>query len=976
MLKMLNLKDDKAGCKEMPMFDDHLKIHIQSVSDLNQEYIYALENVQNLFFNLKFSNNDYSVLFGDVANTILHVSNFVLLQLNSNPQIIHTLIDNNYLFEAASIVRYKSELHAILSAIENESQLYKALRLYRNQEMFRIAWRDIAGWTDIDNTMLETSYLAEAFITESLDYLFRKECDKKGKPITKGGDPQNLVVLGMGKLGAWELNFSSDIDLIFCYEDDGILCDKKSTTYHQFYTKLAQSLIKLFDTITEDGFIFRIDTRLRPFGESGPIVMNYDGIENYYEGQAREWERYAMVKARVVAGDYASGERLQKILTPFIYRRYLDYRAFGELRQLKRKITQELQLNERIDNIKLGYGGIREIEFIAQVFQLVRGGQEKLLRERRIQKVLDIIAELLILPPELTTKLKEYYRFFRLIENRLQQYADKQTHSIPNDDRRRAILAYGLGYDDWDDLQIKIESVRNYVHDVFIQVIDSSQPYSDDKVSFDWVEADSTSLKNKLLGIGYNNPDEILKLLSQFIQSYSIRKITDRGRLELNCLLPKILESAILHPNTSAILSRLFNLFQAIAGRNVYFALLNENAYALSQLIKLSSSSSWIVNFISTNPVLLDELLDPRNLNAPFTIERLKYELKLSLNQVDGDDIEQVLVVLRQFKITNMLRIAAADLSGAITLDVVSEYLTWLAETLLDCVLQQAWRLTAIRHGLPEGSVAEEIMGLGVIAYGKLGGRELSYASDLDLVFLYAGANDSAFTSGDNPISCPQFYAKVVKRMIMILTTHILSGTLYEIDLRLRPSGNSGLLVSSIEAYATYQMESSWTWEQQALVRARFIAGDLKIAEHFHAIRKHSLCRVRQEYTLRREVIEMRAKMRSMLEIKIPGQFDLKQASGGIADIEFIVQFGVLAKSHQHPDLSQLTDVVRLLSSLSKTGFLSPEEADFLCDAYSLFREQSHRAALLEQSAMASVDEFASVRSRVCDIWRDKIERP
>jgi glutamate-ammonia-ligase adenylyltransferase len=439
--------------------------------------------------------------------------------------------------------------------------------------------------------------------------------------------------------------------------------------------------------------------------------------------------------------------------------------------------------------------------------------------------------------------------------------------------------------------------------------------------------------------------------------------------------MPLLLRAVAPLNNAVETLRRILKLLEAIAGRNVYFTLLAEHPLALSQLVKLASASSWIVNYIACHPVLLDELLDPRSLYAPLSREQLRDSLNRYLAEVETDDMERLMTALRHFKQAQVLRIAAADIMGMIPVMVVSDCLTWLAEVLVECVVEQAWRLAVRRHGLPPGALPGEMKGFGVIAYGKMGGVELSYASDLDLVFLYGGVADTDLTDGDRPIPCAQFYARVVKGVINLLTTQILSGTLYEIDLRLRPSGNSGLLVSSLDAYETYQMESAWTWEQQALVRARFIVGDPAVGEAFSAIRRKSLGRQREEGALREEVRQMRDKMRDNLESKAPGLFDLKQARGGIADIEFIVQFGVLSGAHEHDSLLQWPDVVRLLEALRDTGFLSVETAALLTQAYCLYRERTHRAALLEQAAIAPEEEFSAIRDRIQAIWRDTMER-
>jgi len=941
---------------------------VKTYNELNTTYL------EDLFSDLNFINSEHKEIFYQVAKKILYVSPYVHNQIRNNPKIFENIVNNGFLFEKLFSKRYLYDINNLFVSVHTDNELYRVLRNYRNQEMIRIAWRDIAGWANIDETFLDLTSLAEAFISETMEYLFLKACNSRGTPINRSGYIQRLVVLGMGKLGAWELNFSSDIDLIFFYEDDGYLDDKQCTTYYEFYTRLIQSFIKCLDTVTDNGFVFRVDTRLRPFGESGPLVMNFDGLEMYYQGQAREWERYAMVKARVVAGDFVAGEKLQNILNPFIYRRYLDYRAFGELRQLKKKISQELKRKDRRDNIKLGIGGIREIEFVGQVFQLIHGGQDKILRERRIIEVLSIIGKIGYLPQDIIIKLQYSYRFLRLVENRLQQYSDKQTHDLPTNELQCKSLAYAFGFDDWHEFLEKINYVRKIVHEIFSQVIESPQTEVDEDVIIDWSDSDEITITAQLHEIGYSNLETILPLLTEFLKSFSIRQITARGSVELNRLMPLILRAIVKCENPSETLRRILKLLEAIAGRNVYFTLLAENPLALSQLVKLSSASSWIVNYIAKYPLLLDELLDPRRLYSPLNRQSLFEELDSCLIQIENDDIEELFTSLRQFKQSHVLRIAAADIVVVIPIMVVSDYLTWLAEALISCVMQQAWKFTVQRHGTPPDASSGEIKGFAVIAYGKLGGLELSYASDLDLVFLYGGVDDSTLTVGDNPIPCGHFYAKVVKKMVSILTTQTFAGTLYEIDLRLRPSGNSGLLVSSVEAYEKYQKENAWTWEQQALVRARFIAGDFKIAEIFNDIRSRILCMSRDEMLLRQDIRQMREKMRENLEIKSLGYFDLKQARGGIADIEFIVQFGVLIGASKHPVLTQCTDVVRLLANLRDISFLSQEQADLLREAYCLFREQTHRAALLEQPATVPEKDFAAIRTRVQDVWRDKIE--
>ena len=913
--------------------------------------------------------------FADSLGKVFAVSPFVAEQSLCRPGLLQELSSTRRLFRANSDHECSDLLRAQLAGIDAESELMCRLRNFRQREMVRIAWRDIADWAPLEETLADLTTLAESCIQQALEWLYRQACSIRGTPLNQQGGAQRLVVLGMGKLGAFELNYSSDIDLIFAYQDEGVLSDKKETTYGEFYTRLARALVRVLDEPTADGFVFRVDTRLRPFGDSGPLVMSFDAMEHYYQSHAREWERYAMVKARVVAGDNDSGRLLQEFLRPFVYRRYLDYRAFGELREMKQKINQELLRKDRLDNVKLGRGGIREIEFIGQAFQLIRGGQEKRLQERSILKVLATLAELNLLPQADVIRLSEAYRFLRRVENRIQQYGDKQTHDLPFDPLHRLALADALGFADWDTFTAKLDAVRDSVHDIFEQVIVAPGGQSAISEQINWVEADAAQWDDQLVTLGLNRTQDLLPILADFQKSHAIRRLTPKGVGELNRLLPKLLSSLLAVENRSETLERLLKLLEAIASRNVYFTLLVENPSALSHLVKLASASSWICHYISLHPLLLDELLDPRSLYTPLTREQLRHELDEKLAGTDVDDVERLMIALREFKQANVLRIAASDIMGATPLMVISDYLTYLAETLIDEVMRQAWRLTAQRHGLPPGCGVDQIKGFGVVAYGKMGGLELSYASDLDLVFLYGGVTGTELTDGPSPIPCAQFYARVGKRMINLITTQMLAGELYEIDLRLRPSGNSGLLVSSLDAYETYQMNNAWTWEQQALVRARYVTGDPFIGEQFNGIRARSLGRARAIAELSHEVREMREKMRESLENKDARVFDIKQGAGGIADVEFIVQFQVLAGAHDHPQLLQWTDVVRLLENLQCAGLLAQEDATALKQAYISFREQTHRAALLEEPALVDITEFLEQRNRVRSIWNATLKR-
>lgn len=899
------------------------------------------------------------------APIVWAASPFVAGHCSRRTDMLWELADSGRLLRANTEDEYRQRLAARLPPEPTESELMVALRRFRNLEMVRIAWRDIAGWAPLDESLHDVSRLAEACVQTALDWLFRQATARRGTPVNQQGAPQNLVVLGMGKLGAWELNFSSDIDLIFAYRDEGELDDRRQTSYAEFYARLARGLVKMLDEITEDGFVFRVDTRLRPFGESGPLVMNFDALEAYYQGQAREWERYAMVKVRAIAGDLAAGRELEELLRPFVYRRYLDYRALGELRELKRKITFELVRKDRQDNVKLGPGGIREIEFIGQAFQLIRGGQVKGLRERRIQVVLARLGELGLMPVASVRTLLDAYRYLRTVENRLQQYADRQTHDLPGNPTERLAIALALGHPDWDGFKQDLDKVRQSVHAIFQEVIAGGQAGEE---AAGPLHGNPEQIAATLRELGFADTDAALPLLEGFHRSYAIRKLTARGVAELERLLPELVRTVARTADPAMALERVLGVIEAIASRNVYLTLLAENPPAREHLVKLAAATPWFCHSIARHPLLLDELLDPRSLFKPLSRDELREELARKLDGLDTDDAEALMIALRQFKQANVLRVAAADISGAIPLMVVSDYLSYIAETVVDCAMRQAWRMTARRHGVPPGARAGEPDGFGVIAYGKLGGLELGYGSDLDLVFLYEG-DGMAATDGDKPVMVAEFFARLGKRIIHLLTTNTPAGSLYETDLRLRPSGSSGLLVSSMEAFATYQMQEAWTWEQQALVKARFVAGDPAIGERFAAIRAQSLCRERDTANLRQEVREMREKMREALGANEAGQFDVKQDFGGIVDIEFLVQFAVLAGAHANPALTEWTDVARLLEALKATGFFAADDATFLHQTYCLYREQAHRAALLEVPARFPDSDHQDTRARIRRIW-------
>lgn len=951
---MISIKSFEAQIQQLP---ESAQAGIQNTLQQWQEKLVAA--------NLSFQNEQVS------ANLVKvwYSSQFIAESCSRNPLLLPDLVNSGDLTAVYQADDYRKKLTGFSPT--SETELMTLLRQFRRREMVRIAWRDLAGWENLTQTLLELSWLADACIQYALDFLYQQACEKRGTPVTADGTPINIVVLGMGKLGAFELNYSSDIDLIFAYLHDGELSDRKQTSYGEFFTQICRSLVKVLDTITVDGFVFRTDIRLRPFGDSGAVIMTFDGMENYYQTQAREWERYAMIKARQVAGDFKHGAQLMAMLKPFVYRKYLDYGAFEELRSLKAQINQELRRKDRLDNVKLGRGGIREIEFIGQAFQLIRGGREPRLQQRGILAILQTLGEMELITHEDATQLIESYYFLRRVENHIQQYQDKQTHDLPKSPEVQQILAYSLDFADWESFLTALNQVRDAVHAVFDAVFSLSEQDQKPNSHCVWLaKADEHELIARLEEHGFYHPAIALKQLTDFKNAHAIKRLTSKGAAVMEKLMPAVIDAMFQVKNPDETFKRILDLFEAVAGRNVYLALLAENPDALAQLVKLSAASAWVCEYLSRYPVLFDELMDIRSLYEPLKKQALAEQLRQHISKTDVNDEEQVMIILRQFKQLNVLRVAAADIMGMIPLMVVSDYLTYIAETIVEFVVDYSWKILTTKHGFPARE-SETVNDFAVLGFGKLGGIELGYGSDLDMVFLYDTEDGNAMTDGDKPISVTQFYGRLGQKIRHILDTKMLSGVLYEVDLRLRPSGNSGLLVSHIKAYEAYLRNEAWTWEHQALVRARFIAGDEALKQEYQAIRHRILSLPREQEKLKTEVREMREKMRGALASKEAGRFDLKQSSGGIADIEFMVQFAILNQSAAYPDLTTYTDNVRLIEGLAAHGFFSDEQARQLKAAYCHYRDFGHAQVLQGNKVIADESEFEQQRTFVENLWAD-----
>lgn len=921
-------------------------------------------------------------------------SEFVIEQSVRDPLMLLSLVQSGELDRPFAPGELCAQIAAAVNAAQSEDELGRALRRQRARHQVRIIWRDLTRQADLVQTCRDLSDMADATIDQAYQWLYSRHCEQFGTPTgRRSGLPQQMVILGMGKLGAVELNLSSDIDLIFAYPEGGETVGvKRSLDNQEFFIRLGQRLIKALDPMTVDGFVFRVDMRLRPYGSSGALVLSFNALEQYYQDQGRDWERYAMIKARVVAGDQVAGAQLLDMLRPFVYRRYLDFSAIEALRTMKQLIQQEVRRKGMADNIKLGSGGIREVEFIAQAFQLIHGGRDLSLQQRPLLKVLSTLEGQGYLPPAVISELREGYEFLRYTEHAIQAIADRQTQMLPDGAQDQARIAFMLGFADWDAFHEKLMFWRGRVAWHFAQVI--ADPDEDEGAESEvvvggewlplWEEAqDEEAACRQLEEGGFADAGKALKALAGLRSSPQLRAMQRLGRERLDAFIPRLLAQAVEHANPDLVLERVLPLVEAVARRSAYLVLLTENPGALRRLLTLCAASPWIAEQITRFPLLLDELLNEGRLFKPPLAPELAAELRERLTRIPEDDLEQQMEALRHFKLAHRLRVAASEIAGSLPLMKVSDYLTWLAEAILEQVLALAWRQTVAKYGTPlrtDGTLCDP--GFIIVGYGKVGGLELGHGSDLDLVFIHDG-DPQAETDGPKSIDGAQFFTRLGQRIIHLLTAQTNSGQLYEVDMRLRPSGASGLLVSSLGAFARYQENEAWTWEHQALVRARVLVGSQDVGQAFEKVRAQVLGKARDLAKLQQEVSEMRAKMRDNLGTKstaagtaanafdATAPFDLKQDAGGIVDIEFMVQYAALAWSQSHPPLLRWTDNIRILEELEHEGLMPAEDASVLREAYKAYRSAAHRQALQKDAGVIPGDQFADERRQVLRIWRE-----
>ncbi len=799
---------------------------------------------------------------------------------------------------------------------DNRTDWPHLLRRYRHAESTRLVWRDLIAGDAVGTILAGSTVLAETCLRIGLDALKAEFAQRYGVVRAADGSVQRLVVFGLGKLGGGELNFSSDVDLVYAYEHDGESDGARTLAAADYFARLGQQLAKLLDEVTADGFCHRVDLRLRPFGNAGRVALSFAAMEQYFQREGRDWERYAWQKARPVAGDLEAGEHLLRTLRPFVYRRYLDFGALDGLRTMKAAIAAEVARKELADDIKRGPGGIREIEFLAQALQLIHGGREVALRQRRLLPVLRALVELEHMDAATSEELTQAYCFLRTLENRLQMLGDAQTHALPVDPLQRERIARGLGHPDWTALLVEVAAWRLRVSTEFDALLaPRKMAVVDSDLTRYWRALPEDADAGALQAAGYETFEAMHRSLVDFAHSPGVRDLSDAARARLDRVLPALLQLASNSTQPDAVLRRLLPLLNTVLRRASYLALLDEQPPALQRLVDALARSALLAERLAAHPLLLDELLDRRLSGDLPNRAVMQAECDAALRE---GDVEASLHALNEVRHALSFRLALAFLDERCTAQECASRLAWLADAVVAAVLRVALAEMRIAHGEVEAAR------FAVLGYGSLGGEELGFGSDLDLVFLYDAA-EGAQSNGARPLDAPRWFARLGQKLVSLLGTGTGAGRLFEVDVRLRPDGNTGLLVSSLASFADYQRTRAWTWEHQALVRVRGVAGDPGLIEAADAVRDEVLARGTDVASLAEDVSSMRRRMRAELDHSDAAVFDLKQGEGGLVDLEFLLQFLVLREAADDPVLLASRATPALLDAALAAGALSQQ---------------------------------------------------
>ena len=909
---------------------------------------------------------------------VIAASEFVAAALLQDPECLAWLSRNA---EPAAAAAANLEYEGRVAGAAGAAEAQHLLREWRRRAMCRAAWRDIVGRAGVTDTLAAVSELADACIRAASTAAQRFLDMPFGRPRNEAGDEVPLIVVAMGKLGGKELNFSSDIDLVFLYAEGGTSDGARPTDNSEYFNRVGRELIRLLDARTEDGFAFRVDMRLRPFGDSGALVVSLAALEDYLQEHGRDWERYAWIKARAVVGAESYAVATQQFIRPFVYRRYLDFGVFESLRDMKALIAREVARRDLDQHLKLGPGGIRELEFIVQSMQLVRGGSDRRLQNTALLDVLPLLAGSKLLSKTAVAQLHESYLILRKAENALQMIRDQQTHSLPSDALDQLRLALCMGQPDWPSALARIEQARRDVARMFEALVFGGPETQrrDRDNGLDWLASDDVNIAQELRQFHFDDADigALSTLLEEYRRAASYRRLDEGARRRLHVIVRRLLDCAASRPAPTAVVQRVLRVLGSIGARSSYLALLKEQPPALDRLIDVCAVSGFLARQIADFPLLLDELIDPNAFDELPSRASFVNELNARTERLPADDPERQVEALRQFQKAAVFSVAFADLTARLPLMKVSDRLTDIAELIVERCMTLAWDQMIQAYGVPycSGDEGEErAVKVAVAGYGKLGGWELGYGSDLDLVFLHDSSGELQQTRGERPVDNAVFFLRLGQRIVHLLTMHSAAGRLYEVDMRLRPNGKGGFLMTGIDAFERYQQQEAWTWEHQALLRARAIAGDAELCRRFEQTRRSVLRGAVHRDTLRTDVAQMRERMRRELSLAGAGQFDIKQDAGGIADIEFLVQYWVLASAGEYPELLTFTDNIRQLDGLASVGVLDDATARWLTEAYIDYRTVLHHLSLEGDERVLDAAPYAQRRARVSDIWRRTFE--
>jgi glutamate-ammonia-ligase adenylyltransferase len=806
------------------------------------------------------------------------------------------------------------------------------LRRYRSAESTRLVWRDVVDGADVDEILAGSTRLAETCLQCGLAALEGEFIARHGQVRDAQGQPVRLVVFGLGKLGGGELNFSSDVDLVYAYAAAGEsrlapaqAGSARALAAEEYFARLGQRLARLLDESTADGFCHRVDLRLRPYGNAGRVALSFAGMDRYFQTEGRDWERYAWLKARAVAGDIAAGEAWLLTLRPFVYRRYLDFTAFDGLRAMKAMISAEVARRDLADDIKRGAGGIREIEFLVQALQLVHGGRDARLRQRGLRAALAALAQARLLEPQLADRLRQAYRFLRVLENRLQMLRDAQTHALPDHPDDAARIALALGHAGVDQLRAALREQRELVSAAFAPLMAAPEQAQDhDELAPYRRMLDGGDARAALAKAGFRQAEQAQARLRDFLKAPGVAALSDVARARLDRVLPAVLQAAAASAQPDAALQRSLALLQSILRRSSYLALLDEAPRALARLVDVVARSAWLAERVAEYPLLLDELLDARAAGPFPDRETMHAACAAALHEADP---ELALRRLNETRLAFGFRIALAALDARQPPDDCARQLAWLADAVCAAVLSMARAAVEAAHGRVAGGE------FALIGYGSLGGEEMGFGSDLDLVFLFRAPAETS-SDGARPLDAARWHLRLAQKVVALLETMTGAGRLYAVDVRLRPDGAKGLLVSSLDSYADYQRQRAWTWEHQALVRARPVAGDPALLAAFEHIRARTLGAPREVASLRGDVLHMRGRMRVELDRSTVERFDLKQGAGGLVDLEFLLQALVLEHARVQAALLGPRNTRVLLQAMVQAGVIPADSAVQLVDAH------------------------------------------